>query len=221
MPDLSDWRLLTLDCRGHGQSPAAGPHGIATYADDVAALAESLGGPVVLGGISMGAAIAMRLAVRRPDLVRGLILVRPAWATGAAPANMEPNAEVGRAIAAGDHGSLFAQGSTAARLAREAPDNLASLMGFFARAPLAVTAELLTTISADGPGVTPAEVAGLRLPALVCGCGEDAVHPLDMARGLAALIPGARWAELPPKGRDKPAHLAALQAAITAFLKEV
>jgi pimeloyl-ACP methyl ester carboxylesterase len=218
-PDLPDVHLVTLDCRGHGQSEAGGPYAIRTFADDVAALIATLPGPVVLGGISMGAAISLRLAVMRPDLVRGLWLVRPAWLTGDGPANMAPNAEVGRAIAAKDKDG-FAAGATAKRLALEAPDNLASLMGFFDRQPLEVTSALLTLIASDGPGVTVAQVAALRVPTLVCGCADDAIHPLTLARELAAMIPGARFVEVPPKGRDKPAHLATLHVAITDFLKE-
>ena len=63
--------------------------------------------------------------------------------------------------------------------------------------------------------------ARLRVPALICGTTEDAVHPFALAQGLAALIPNARLVDLPPKGRDKPAHLAALAAAMTQFLKEI
>ena len=103
----------------------------------------------------------------------------------------------------------------------DAPDNLASLTGFFDRRPQKVTARLLSAISADGPGVTAAEVAALRLPVLVCGTPEDAVHPLALARGLADRIPRASFVVLPPKGRDKPAHIAALHAAIRLFLKEL
>jgi pimeloyl-ACP methyl ester carboxylesterase len=51
--------------------------------------------PLVVGGVSLGAAIALRLAVRRPELVCGLILARPAWVTRAAPDNMKPNAKCG------------------------------------------------------------------------------------------------------------------------------
>ncbi|WP_367118867.1 alpha/beta fold hydrolase, partial [Mesorhizobium sp.] len=70
----------------------------------------------VAGGISMGAAIVMRLACRHPDRVAGLLLVRPAWIFGSAPANMRPNAEVAGLIL--DHGpdiarTIFAQSQTA------------------------------------------------------------------------------------------------------------
>lgn len=222
-PTLPSFRRMTLECRGHGASQM-GAVSLAIFADDVAALAEGLSPPLVMGGISMGAAIALRLAVTRPDLVRALILVRPAWGTDPAPPNMAPNAEVGALLAGlppAEARATFAASATARRLASEAPDNLASLTGFFDRAPLADTARLLTTISADGPGITEADLRALRLPVLVCGTVEDAIHPLALAHHLADLIPGARFAELPPKGRDKPVHISALHAEMTAFLKEV
>ncbi|TIM50058.1 MAG: alpha/beta hydrolase, partial [Mesorhizobium sp.] len=56
----------------------------------------------VAAGISMGAAIAMRLACRHPDRVAGLLLVRPAWIFDDAPVNLLPIAEVARLIL--DHG---------------------------------------------------------------------------------------------------------------------
>lgn len=217
-PDLPGWALSTLDCRGHGASGTEGPFSIAQFAADVAAVTPA---GAVIGGISMGAAIALRLAAQGLVRARALILVRPAWVTGDAPANMGSVAEVAGMIAAGQGWDAFAATPTFARLAQVAPDNLASLRGFFARAPLDVTARLLSAIAADGPGVTQAEVAAIRVPTLVCGCAEDEIHPLAHAETLAGLIPAARLVVLPPKGRDKAAHLAALAAAVDNFLKEV
>lgn len=224
MAGLAPQGWAALECPGHGASDMAAAPSLASFAEDVAALIETLRVPVILGGISMGAAIACRLAVTRPDLVRGLVLVRPAWATDAAPANMAPNAEVGALLArlpADAARRTFSESPTAKRLAQEAPDNLASLMGFFDRGPLPETARLLTAISQDGPGITAAELRDLRLPVLVCSTSEDAIHPAAHAQTLASLIPQATRVDLPPKGRDKPAHLAALNAAMTRFLKEI
>lgn len=224
MAGMASQRWSCVECPGHGASDMAADPGIARFAMDVVALIETLSGPVVLGGISMGAAIACRLAVTRPDLVRGLVLVRPAWVTDAAPANMAPNAEVGALLSrlpADEARRTFAGSATARRLERDAPDNLASLMGFFDRAPQADTARLLKVISADGPGIVQADLTALRLPTLVCATTEDAVHPAAHAQALARLIPDARLVDLPPKGRDKAAHLAALSAAMRQFLKEI
>jgi pimeloyl-ACP methyl ester carboxylesterase len=224
MAGAAPQRWTCVECPGHGASEMDPAPSISSFADHVAALAETLGGPVVLGGISMGAAIATRLAVKRPDLVRALVLVRPAWVTDAAPPNMAPNAEVGALLArlsAEDARRTFADSATTHRLEREAPDNLASLMGFFGRAPQEETARLLTAISADGPGISPPDLAALTLPTLVCATTEDAIHPAVHAEDLARLIPQARLLHLPPKGRDKPAHLAALAFALRQFLKEI
>ncbi len=226
-PDDGAIRLLTLECRGHGDSPAGTLDrlSIATFADDLIAFIESTAlAPVVLGGISMGAALSLRIAVRRPKLVRALVLVRPAWVLEAAPANMRPNAEVGelllreppeRALV------LFEQGETARRLARESPDNLASLRGLFTRVPVDATAALLTRISADGPGVTDAQLRALSMPALVLGSGLDPIHPLVDALRLAALMPSARFTEIAAKSLSREAYLSDLHAALAAFLHEV
>lgn len=224
MASLAPQRWTCMECPGHGASDMDREPSIASFAGHVAALTETLGGPVVLGGISMGAAIATRLAITRPELVRALVLVRPAWLTEAAPPNMAPNAEVGELLdrLPADQAQAVFEGSATARdLAATAPDNLASLKGFFTRAPQADTARLLTAISADGPGISPADLKTVTLPTLICATSEDAIHPASHAEALARLIPQARLIHLPPKGRDKPAHLAALAAALRQFLKEI
>jgi pimeloyl-ACP methyl ester carboxylesterase len=224
MAGLTPQRWTCLECPGHGASDSSPDPSIASFAADVAALIETLPGPVVLGGISMGAAIATRLAVTRPDLLRALVLVRPAWVFDAAPDNMAPNVLAGLLMAnlpPEEARKTFAASAAAELLAREAPDNLASLLGFFDRQPQAQTARLLTRIAGDGPGITASDLRALRLPTLICATTEDAIHPAAHAEALAALIPKAQLAHLPPKGRDKPKHLAALGAALRSFLKEI
>jgi pimeloyl-ACP methyl ester carboxylesterase len=225
-PDDPRFRRITLECRGHGASEA-GPvaiFSIATFADDLAALIEANGlAPVVVGGISMGAAIALRLAVRRPDLVRGLILARPAWVTRAAPENMAPNAEVGRLLAAlpaDEAQKAFLANESAKRLAETAPDNLASLQGFFSRKPQTVTAALLQAIAGDGPAVSEKEVQSIGAPTLVIGCGRDAVHPLAHAETLTALIPDARLVKITAKADSRTHYVADFRAALSAFLTD-
>jgi pimeloyl-ACP methyl ester carboxylesterase len=219
-------RHAVLDCRGHGGSEA-GPHdvlSIATFSDDLAAGMAAAGmGRCIVGGISMGAAIALRLACARPDLVSGLILARPAWACEARPENMAPNLAVGEILSKApdtDECERFLASATGQKLEREAPDNLASLLGFFTRQPRDVTAALLTRISRDGPGITREQAAALSVPTLVIGHDEDLIHPMALAQDLANLIPGARLAKIPPKASDKAGYQAAFRSELARFIKE-
>src|SRR5258706_9015911 len=76
-------RLLALDCRAHGETrPVAEPEKISlsSFAEDLLALMEHLGiKQAIIGGISMGAAVALNFVLRFPERVGGLILQRPAW----------------------------------------------------------------------------------------------------------------------------------------------
>src|ERR1035437_6206622 len=71
------YRSISLDWPGHGESPAG--EGAATamrFADVAEQLVERLAptGAVVLGS-SVGGFAAARMAIRRPELVRGLVLL--------------------------------------------------------------------------------------------------------------------------------------------------
>jgi pimeloyl-ACP methyl ester carboxylesterase len=222
--DRPPWRRITVECRGHGASGigTARPFSIAMFAEDVLAAADRLGvDRFVAGGISMGAAIALRLAVHAPERVIGLVLVRPAWTFSRAPENMAPIREIAALIRSrplAEARAAFVASPTAERLAADAPDNLASLLGYFDRPDALAFADVLADIAADGAGVSREEAANLSQPTLVIGNRQDAIHPLTASRLVADTIPGATFVEVPPKARDKEAHFSAVRATIAEFL---
>lgn len=71
------YRCITFDFRGQGQSEVTpGGYDMDTLADDAAVLIEALGAaPCHFVGLSMGGFIGMRLAARRPELIRSLVLM--------------------------------------------------------------------------------------------------------------------------------------------------
>jgi pimeloyl-ACP methyl ester carboxylesterase len=72
------YRCIAWDHRGQGKSAADSREhiGIELVWQDAVALLETLKlGPVHFCGLSMGGFVAMRMAARRPDLVRSLILL--------------------------------------------------------------------------------------------------------------------------------------------------
>jgi pimeloyl-ACP methyl ester carboxylesterase len=221
------YRRITLECRGHGTSGVGdlAALSIATFTNDLIGAMEHLDvGPSVVGGISMGAAIALRLAVLRPDLVRALIIARPAWVYASAPENMLPNLEVGRlleSISPQQARSTFIDSEMGRSLAQQAPDNLATLLGFFEREPVWLTGSLLRAIAVDGPDVSPSDLAGIRVPTLVIGHTRDSIHPFAVAREVARLIPAARLVEITAKSADRTRYVEDFRTSLSAFLEEL
>jgi pimeloyl-ACP methyl ester carboxylesterase len=71
------YKIVTYDHRGQGQSEVTQDgYDMDSLYNDAVGLIESLKlGAVHFGGLSMGGFVAMRLAARRPDLVKSLILM--------------------------------------------------------------------------------------------------------------------------------------------------
>jgi pimeloyl-ACP methyl ester carboxylesterase len=219
-------RRITLECRGQGGSDF-GPESdlsIATFADDLSSLAARLGVTrAIVGGISMGAAISLSLAVRRPDLVAALVLARPAWIAGPAPSNLRPYAIAGELMSRFEPMEArrrFEATDVAAQMAREAPDNLASLIGFFGRSSPRRFGSLLCAIAADGPNVSEEDIGRLAVPTLVIGHRADLAHPFAAAQKLASLIPGAELAAITPKGHSRERYVEDFRGALRRFLEE-
>ncbi len=76
-------RIIAFDQRGHGRSPRFTAeqregHPGDVLVDDLVGLLEQLPSPPVVVGHSVGGAVALAVAVRRPELVRALVLEDPA-----------------------------------------------------------------------------------------------------------------------------------------------
>lgn len=76
-----DHRVIALDRPGYGysQRPKRDAHKLAFQAKLAArVLDQSGGGPAIVVGHSLGAAVALRLALESPSLVAGMVLIAPA-----------------------------------------------------------------------------------------------------------------------------------------------
>jgi pimeloyl-ACP methyl ester carboxylesterase len=98
---VGDARVLMADRPGHGYSERfEGAHRLEMQAAQMAGVLDQMapGEKAVIVGHSFGGAVALRLALDRPDLVQGLVLIAPvthdwggggqAWYTGLAAAPM-------------------------------------------------------------------------------------------------------------------------------------
>lgn len=69
-----DAAVLTIDCRGHGQSDKPqGPYTVEQFADDLADVMDAIGWKqATIGGCSMGGCVTLAFAIRHPQRVKSL-----------------------------------------------------------------------------------------------------------------------------------------------------
>ena len=210
--DDPNFRFVSFDARYHGHSRPLGPPeaiGFDRSADDLRALLDHLGiEKAVIGGLSMGAGIALNFAIRYPERLLAMVLSRPAWLDSPLPANVAIFPEIAALIR--DHGragrEVFANSGTYAKAMAESSDSAATLLGMFDDPTAAETVERFERIPKDCPSPDRSAWGRIRVPSLVLGNHRDTIHPFAMAQALAETIPGAELRVLTPKCEDVPAH---------------
>lgn len=175
-------RVVTLDCRGHGQSGK--PHDPAAYGHDrmTADVEEVLryanARTVDVFGYSMGSFLTLRLLERKPGRVRAAIL------GGVGDGMLRPRpgmSAIAAAFRAADPSTITDPAARAFRAFAESRGN--DLLA------------LAAVNSAPSEPPDPAALSRLRLPILVVTGAKDAV--VGDPQKLAAALPGAR-AEIVP-----------------------
>ena len=179
------YRAITVDVLGHGQ--VAWPPqeiAIAQAARRVEQFMERLGtGPAVIIGVSMGAAVAMRMAFEAPALVRGLGLVSP-WNYASGDMQSLIN-RLFRLAEAGDmaaHADLFLRYSfptTASALHAVEMERLRALI--LEQNAWAVAYTWVACLACD----LRAEVGQIKAPSLIIAGLNDLFAPPYLARGVA------------------------------------
>ncbi len=219
-------RLLCLDCRGHGETrPLGDPAkiGIASFADDVFAFANHLHlQHLIVGGISLGAAVALNFALRHQHRVLGLILSRPAWLDSPTPGSVRIYSSIARLIRQlGSRRGLdvFQQSEEYREIFRESPDAAESLARQFQEPRAEETVVRLERIPSDVPGGDRRAWALIRKPTLVLANLQDPIHPFEYGEILAQIIPGAIFKQITSKSFGKEQHAADVQKAIEEFLR--
>jgi pimeloyl-ACP methyl ester carboxylesterase len=218
-------RLFAVDMRGHGETRPLGDPGkltIATLADDLIDLLDRLDLKLtIVGGISLGAATAVNLALRYPARVTGLVLVRPAWIDHPLPENVQRYGTIARLISEfgpADGLARFRATPEFQATERESPDCAKSLAAQFEHPRAAECVARLERLAADTPCRDRALYRNICVPTLVVGNRQDPIHPWPLAEELAGLIEGATLREVTPKSVSLDRHAADVQAAIDGFI---
>ena len=137
-------------------------------------------GPLLVGGVSLGAAVAARWALEHPERVSGLLLALPAWWG-------EPGAAPAAALAAHSAGRLREHGLTAV-LAEVADGSPPWLAAELRRAWTRQWPHLPAALDQAAAHVAPTveALARLGVPVGLAAAADDPVHPVGVADELAA-----------------------------------
>jgi pimeloyl-ACP methyl ester carboxylesterase len=177
-PLAERFRVIRTDLWGHGRTDdREGPFSLESFASDVAELIERVaGGPSHVLGHSIGAAVALILALRRPDLVRRMVQVSGGF-------RPEPEAE-GLSIEAMVEQTVAFLGASYGEVS---PDGEAHF-------PVVVRKDF--ELSAREPNLTAEEVGSITARTLVVAADDD-ITPLEDMLEFYRALPDAELAIVP------------------------
>ena len=195
-------QVMRYDHRGHGGSAAPpGPYAIDDLVDDAARVIREWGrGPVVFVGLSMGGMVGQGLAIRHPELLRGLVLANT---TSQYPPEAQPM--WAQRIAAVEAGGLEAIAD-------------AVLERYFSAAYRASQADAVaecrrTLLRTDAQGYVACchavravnwldRLNAIRCPTLIIAGALDVGAPVSMSQAMAERIAGSQLVVI-----DEASHL--------------
>jgi pimeloyl-ACP methyl ester carboxylesterase len=176
-------RVVTLDLPGHGRSAGPAPRTLAGFAESVVGLLDALAiDAAVIGGHSMGGAIALTLALDAKARVAGLVLVSTGAKLRVAPIILQLTNDPSTLRSAADAITESSFGSAASPAARRAfADGLA------ANPPGLVHDDFAACDSFD----VMARLGEIHVPTLVVCGEEDRLTPPKYSEHLRSAISGA------------------------------
>jgi 3-oxoadipate enol-lactonase len=214
-------RVVAIDLPGFGESQAA-PFSIDGAADVVAEFLAERGIPkAVVCGLSMGGYVALALARRHADKIRGLILAdtRAGIDDSTARANRDKSIAL-----VNEKGSLALFESMAPKVLSDSvregkPDLVARLKEIAAKQPPASVVAALAALR-DRPDANPG-LKAIAVPTLVIVGEYDQVTPPLSAANLSAQIRGSELVHIPGAGHLSNAENPdAFNAAVRGFLSK-
>ena len=213
LTELSDHRLIAIDLPGHGGSMDFDPANFSFnyFADLVIELMDHLGiEKTNLGGLSMGSGISLNIALRYPERVKKLIILRPSWLDSPEPAHLSIAAK-----AAWKNEDTFSANPRFQTLLAENPPVAQSVLGLYQRSDNRV----LEKMWKDCPFSSLEELKNVSNLALVLDSPRDELHPAEVAEKIHNALPNSSLAHLPARYHEPAAYQTALNEHLNNFLK--
>jgi pimeloyl-ACP methyl ester carboxylesterase len=213
--------LICPDMPGHGDTPPT-RYTFRHFAALVLGMLDELGiERAVIGGISMGSGIALRLALDAPQRVERLALVRPAWVNSPALPQLALVGRVGRwqQEQTADAPDLLERDMDFRRINKINPAAAESIRGLFRRSGRSPCSAVLDRMVHDRPFQRMKDLESIACSAIVFASESDPLHPVGVAEAVFSALPNATYRLLPPRYLSPRDHFAAMTAELTQFLE--
>ena len=221
LSEIEGVELISMDCPGHGQSPlpAEKRPSFSWYTQLLHELSEDLQiEKTIVGGISMGAGISIRLALTHPEKVKALVLVRPAWLDTPTPENLSILLTAAGYMGSPTGKDEFQQEEAFIKIKKELPLAAQSVMGVFASSQREEIPLVLQSMVGDAPFQAIEELKQIQVPCLIIGNDDDPLHPFSMAETLSAHISGSQLKKVVSRYIDNAQHKTTLTQIVSTFI---
>src|SRR5207245_8784188 len=166
-------------------------------------------GAAVIGGVSMGAAIALNFCRHYKARAKALILSRPGWLNSPNPPNLSIISSIADSVER--HGrerglQLFENSEMYSSVKAASPATARSLVETFSTPGIEARIPAIRSILASAPFHSIEDLQEIRVPTLVLGSQGDPVHPFEYAERLAISIPSAQLCKIPSKSENLQQH---------------
>ncbi len=214
-------QLISMDCPGHGDTPLrlSNPPSFDFYADEVIRLMGHLKiEKAIFGGISMGAGISTNIALRYPDKVAGLVLVRPAWLDKGNPENLMILKAAAKFIGKRSAKAKFEKNNQFQHIKGHLRTAATSIMGVFSDTQQTAISMVLKSMVSDAPFKEMTDLAKIAQPCLIFGNDDDPLHPFEMAKVMHQHIKGSHLEKVTSRYIGNQAHKTEVNTAVTSFI---
>jgi class 3 adenylate cyclase/pimeloyl-ACP methyl ester carboxylesterase len=198
-----EFRLVTVQCRGAGASdPLVRPYRTSDHVEDVRAIIQAIGKPVIGVGISRGSNLLARLAAQDPALIEKLILVGCPFCDLMAEDNPFPPSEIYRAQRTALYQLQDTKALVELHMAYVYPEPVMRYVREQSiRTLLGLPRETIMSFFDLDPELDIRGVLSqIAVPTLVAHGTEDQVALLASGRYVSEHIPGARFYAFEGKG---------------------
>jgi len=215
-------QLITMNQQGHGNSDADwSNYNFNSLGNDVIALLDKLGlEHVVIGGISMGAAVGLNIATRFPKRVEKLFLIRNAWTDRSMSVDLQKAYEdLGHSLEKRSIKEFYqTEGWKIVKKASSYTQD--AFTGCFEDPSCLKNWQKYLVLPNKVPVSSVKEIQSIKMPVYIVANKNDLCHPFEYGLYLRDQIKNASFYEIPDKSENAAGHRRAINEIISKMIKQ-